>query len=45
MVKIPKPEHTVEFKELAVKWVKDGQGIGAVPCLEAWRSGALYVRD
>jgi hypothetical protein len=26
MFKIPKPEYTVEFKELAVKRVKDGQG-------------------
>ena len=30
MFKIPKPEYTVEFKELAVKRVKDGQGISAV---------------
>ncbi len=30
MYKIPKPEHTAEFKELCVKRVKDGQGIGAV---------------
>jgi transposase len=30
MFKIPKPEYTAEFKELAVKRVKDGQGIGAV---------------
>jgi transposase len=30
MFKIPKPEYTVEFKELAVKRVKDGQGIAAV---------------
>ena len=30
MFKIPKPEYTVEFKELAVKRVNDGQGIGAV---------------
>jgi transposase len=30
MYKIPKPEYTAEFKELAVKRVKDGQGIGAV---------------
>jgi transposase len=30
MFKIPKQEYTVQFKELAVKRVKDGQGIGAV---------------
>ena len=30
MFKIPKPEYTAEFKELAVKRVKDGQGTGAV---------------
>ena len=30
MFKIPKQEYTVEFKELAVKRVKDGQGIGPV---------------
>ena len=30
MYKIPKPEYTAEFKELSVKRVKDGQGIGAV---------------
>ncbi len=30
MFKIPKPEYTAEFKELAVKRVKDGEGIGAV---------------
>ena len=30
MFKIPKPEYTAEFKELAVKRVKDGQGIAAV---------------
>jgi transposase len=30
MYKIPKPEYTAEFKELAVKRVKDGQGIRAV---------------
>jgi len=30
MFKIPKQEYTAEFKELAVKRVKDGQGIGAV---------------
>lgn len=30
MFKIPKPEYTAEFKGLAVKRVKDGQGIGAV---------------
>jgi transposase len=30
MFKIPKQEYTVEFKELAVKRVKGGQGIGAV---------------
>ena len=30
MFKIPKPEYTAEFKELAVKRVRDGQGIGAV---------------
>jgi transposase len=30
MFKIPKPEYTAEFKEIAVKRVKDGQGIGAV---------------
>lgn len=30
MFKMPKPEYTAEFKELAVKRVKDGQGIGAV---------------
>jgi len=30
MFKIPKPEHTREFKELAVKRVKDGQGTAAV---------------
>lgn len=29
-IKIPKPEYTAEFKKLAVKRVKDGQGIGAV---------------
>jgi transposase len=28
-VKIPKQEYTVEFKELAVKRVKDGQSVGA----------------
>ena len=30
MFKIPKQEYTVEFKELSVKRVKDGQGIGSV---------------
>ena len=30
MYKIPKPEYTAEFKELAVKRVRDGQGYGAV---------------
>ncbi len=30
MFKMPKPEYTAEFKELAVKRVKDGQGIAAV---------------
>ena len=30
MFKIPKPEYTAEFKELAVKRVRDGQGYGAV---------------
>ena len=30
MFKIPKQEYTAEFKELAVKRVKGGQGIGAV---------------
>jgi len=30
MFKIPKPEYTVEFKELAVNRVKDGQGYAAV---------------
>ncbi len=29
-MKIPKQEYTAEFKELAVKRVKGGQGIGAV---------------
>ena len=29
-LKIPKQEYTAEFKELAVKRVKAGQGIGAV---------------
>ena len=29
-MKIPKQEYTVEFKELAVKRVKDGPSIGAV---------------
>ena len=31
MYKIPKQEYTTEFKELAVKRVKSGQGVGAVP--------------
>jgi len=30
MFKIPKQEYTAEFKELAVKRVQDGQGIGPV---------------
>ena len=30
MFKIPKPEYTAEFKELAVARVKDGQRFGAV---------------
>jgi transposase len=30
MFKIPKQEYTAEFKELAVKRVKSGQGIAAV---------------
>ena len=30
MKKIPKREYTTEFKELAVKRVKDGQSAGAV---------------
>jgi transposase len=30
MEKIPKQEYTAEFKELAVKRVKAGQGLGAV---------------
>jgi transposase len=30
MYKLPKPEYTAEFKELAVKRVRDGQGIAAV---------------
>jgi len=30
MFKIPKQEYTAEFKELAVKRVKDGQGVGPV---------------
>ena len=29
-MKIPKQEYTAEFRELAVKRVKEGQGIGAV---------------
>lgn len=29
-MKIPKQEYTTEFKELAVKRVRDGQAIGAV---------------
>ena len=29
-MKIPKQEYTVEFKELAVKRVRDGQAVGAV---------------
>jgi len=29
-MKIPKQEYTAEFKELAVKRVKDGQSVGAV---------------
>ena len=29
-MKIPKQEYTTEFRELAVKRVKDGQGIAAV---------------
>jgi len=29
-MKIPKQEYTAEFKELAVKRVKDGQAVGAV---------------
>ena len=30
MMKIPKQEYTTEFKELAVKRVKDGQSVSAV---------------
>ena len=30
MFKIPKQEHTAEFKELAVKRLKAGQGVGPV---------------
>jgi transposase len=30
MQKIPKQEYTAEFKELAVRRVKDGQAVGAV---------------
>lgn len=30
MFKIPKQEYTAKFKDLAVKRVKDGQGVGAV---------------
>ncbi len=30
MFKIPRQEYTVQFKELAVKRVKSGQGVGAV---------------
>ena len=30
MFKIPRQEYTVEFKELAVKRVKSGEGVGAV---------------
>ena len=30
MYKLPRPEYTAEFKELAVKRVTDGQGIAAV---------------
>ena len=30
MFKIPKQEYTAEFKELVVKRVKDGQGVGPV---------------
>ena len=30
MQKIPKREYTVEFKEQAVKRVKDGKSVGAV---------------
>jgi transposase len=30
MFKMPKAEYTAEFRELAVKRVKSGQGIGAV---------------
>ena len=29
-MKIPKQEYTAEFKELAVKRVKDGQSVGTV---------------
>ena len=38
-LKIPKQEYTVEFKELAVKRVKAGQGIGAVV-----REGTVKLR-
>lgn len=30
MQKLPKPEYTTEFKEQAVKRVKDGKTVGAV---------------
>lgn len=29
-MKIPKQEYAAEFRALAVKWVKDGQGIAAL---------------
>jgi len=32
MLKIPKQEYTAEFKEIAVKRVRSGQGIAAVAC-------------
>jgi transposase len=36
-MKMPKQVYTVEFKELAVKWIKDDQGVSMV-CKELGRS-------
>ena len=40
MFKIPRPTYTVEFKALAVKRVKAGEGIAKVSRELGWKSNA-----
>ncbi len=43
-MKIPKQAYTAEFKELAVKRVKDGQSVGMV-CRELERRVRAFQRN